>query len=106
MEIDEKKIPVIFKALCDENRVRILGLLREGEKCACQLLQDLSVVQPTLSHHMKILCDSGLVVSRKEGKWMHYSLSQEGFAEASTYLDALASGASPSSRKGPSVPLS
>ena len=88
MENDEKKVSTIFKALCDENRVRILALLKGGEKCACKLLEALDIVQPTLSHHMKILCDSGLVVSRKEGKWMHYSLSCEGFARAVSCLNA------------------
>ena len=88
MENDEKKVSTIFKALCDENRVRILALLKGGEKCACKLLAALDIVQPTLSHHMKILCDSGLVVSRKEGKWMHYSLSREGFARAVSCLNA------------------
>ena len=88
MENDEKKVSTIFKALCDENRVRILALLKRGEKCACKLLEALDIVQPTLSHHMKILCDSGLVVSRKEGKWMHYSLSREGFARAVSCLNA------------------
>ena len=88
MENDEKKVSTIFKALCDENRVRILALLKGGEKCACKLLEALDIVQPTLSHHMKILCDSGLVVSRKEGKWMHYSLSRKGFARAVSCLNA------------------
>ena len=88
MDNDEKKVSTIFKALCDENRVRILALLKGGEKCACKLLEALDIVQPTLSHHMKILCDSGLVVSRKEGKWMHYSLSREGFARAVSCLNA------------------
>ena len=78
MELTNKQITVIFKALCDENRVRIFRLLQNGEKCACKLLEAMQCTQPTLSHHMKILCDSGLVVGRKEGKWMHYSISQEG----------------------------
>lgn len=55
----------IFKAFCDENRIRILKMLRGGEKCACRLLEALAVTQPTLSHHMKILCDSGIVVNEK-----------------------------------------
>jgi ArsR family transcriptional regulator len=49
---------------------------------------------------MKILCDSGLVVSRKEGKWMHYALSREGFAKASACLEAFSSGELPESEKG------
>ncbi len=68
----------MIKALADENRLAILELLQDGEKCGCVILEQLNVTQPTLSHHMKILCDSGLVDSRKDGKWMHYSLSLEG----------------------------
>ena len=78
MELTDKRIAQIFKALCDENRVQIMKLLRSGEKCACKLLDELNISQPTLSHHMKILCDSGLVTGRKEGKWMHYSICEEG----------------------------
>ena len=88
MELDERKIPVVFKALCDENRVRILKYLLSGEKCACHLLEDLSIAQSTLSHHMKVLCDSGLVTGRKDGKWMHYSISREGVQAAIGYLTA------------------
>jgi ArsR family transcriptional regulator len=68
----------IFKALCDETRLSVLSLLQEGEKCACELLEKVSVSQSTLSHHMKVLIDSGIVVGRKEGKWMHYSISAGG----------------------------
>lgn len=68
----------IFKAFSDENRLRILELLRSGEKCACKLLEDLQISQPTLSHHMKLLCDSGVVKGRKEGKWVHYSIDPAG----------------------------
>ena len=78
MELSNKQITVIFKALCDENRVQIFRILQNGELCACHLLEELHLSQPTLSHHMKVLCDSGLVVGRKDGKWMHYSISQEG----------------------------
>ena len=72
----------VFKAFCDENRLRILELLRSGEKCACVLLDDLHITQSTLSHHMKILCDSGVVQGRKEGKWVHYSIDPEGAEKA------------------------
>ena len=89
MEIDEKRTAEIFKAFCDENRVKILKLLLSGEKCACKLLEALNITQPTLSHHMKIICDSGIVVGRKEGKWMHYSISKEGAKTAKACLDAL-----------------
>lgn len=89
LNIDEKKTATIFKAFCDENRIKILDMLSTGEKCACRLLEEVDVTQPTLSHHMKILCDSGIVVGRKEGKWTHYSISQKGIDEAQKYLDTL-----------------
>ena len=63
----------IAKALSDDNRLRILTSLREGEKCACELLTDLRISQPTLSHHMKILCDAGLVTCRRDRRWAYYS---------------------------------
>ncbi|MCB7319805.1 ArsR/SmtB family transcription factor [Lacrimispora sp. 210928-DFI.3.58] len=89
MELDEKKIPIVFKAFCDENRIKILKLLLTGEKCACVLLDDMHITQPTLSHHMKILCDSGIVAGRKEGKWMHYSISADGVKYVAECLQAL-----------------
>lgn len=89
MNIDEKKTALIFKALCDENRVKILKLLCSGEKCACKILEELNITQPTLSHHMKILCDSEIVVGRKEGKWMHYSISEKGTSQAKEILNEL-----------------
>lgn len=87
--MDNKKIALMFKAFCDENRIQIIALLRDGEKCACRLLEEMKITQPTLSHHMKILCDSGVVVGRKEGKWMHYSISEDGLKNVMDYLDEL-----------------
>lgn len=79
----------VFKAFCDENRLQILEMLRSGEKCACVLLENLQISQSTLSHHMKILCDSGIVASRKDGKWTHYSISGEGSRRAAELLGIL-----------------
>ena len=80
---------VIFKALGDENRWKILDILKGGEKCACVLLNKLEISQPTLSHHMKILCDARLVNGRKEGKWTHYSISEKGAEQAKECLRQL-----------------
>lgn len=88
--MDNRKTAEMFKAFCDENRLQILQLLRGGEKCACRLLEELQISQPTLSHHMKILCDAGVVNGRKEGKWMHYSISDEGLDRAAECLKKLA----------------
>ncbi len=76
----------VFKALCDEKRLAILELLRSGEKCACVLIDQLGMGQPNLSYHMKILCESGIVVSRQEGKWTHYRLSEAGSRAAAQLL--------------------
>ena len=89
MPSSNKETARVFKAFCDENRLQILELLRSGEKCACKLLEEMSISQPTLSHHMKILCDSGIVVGRKEGKWMHYRISRSGVQIAKNYLNGL-----------------
>ena len=78
MELSE--VSLLCKALSDQNRLRIVQLLTGGEQCGCELLEQMRITQPTLSHHMKILCDSNLVNARKEGKWMHYSLSKEGLS--------------------------
>ncbi|MEG0835242.1 MAG: metalloregulator ArsR/SmtB family transcription factor, partial [Christensenellaceae bacterium] len=76
----------VFKAFCDQNRLRIIELLTSGEKCACVLLEKVQIGQSTLSHHMKILVDSGIVCARKEGKWTHYSISNEGVQTAQDLL--------------------
>ena len=72
----------VFKALCDERRQRILELLHSGEKCACVLMEEMGMPQSSLSYHMKILCDSGIVTSREEGKWTHYQISRQGSEQA------------------------
>ena len=76
----------VFKAFCDEKRLMILEMLQTGEKCACVLLEKFSVSQPTLSHHMKILVDSGIVAARREGKWTFYTISTEGCEKAATLM--------------------
>lgn len=87
--MNNKEIATMFKALADENRIQILKLLKEGEKCACHILEEMNVSQPTLSHHMKILCDAGIVTGRKEGKWMHYSISKEAHSKVKESLEEL-----------------
>lgn len=76
----------VFKALCDSNRLMIIEMLQGDEKCACKLLDELNIAQSTLSHHMKILCDSGIVNGRRDGKWMHYTLNKDGCEVASKLL--------------------
>ncbi len=86
---DFKNTAQIFKAFCDENRLRIIKSLQSGEKCACTLLEEVSIAQSTLSHHMKILLESTIVSSRKEGKWTYYSLSDAGCHHAKKSLEIM-----------------
>ena len=79
----------VFKALCDPKRLAILEQLRSGEKCACVLQEPMDLTQSGLSYHMKILCDSGIVTSRQEGKWTHYRLSPDGAAWVQERLRAI-----------------
>ena len=80
---------LVFKALGDSMRLEIVQMLSDGEKCACKLLERFEITQPTLSHHMKILCDSELVVGRKDGKWTYYSLSCDALADVQKFVSEL-----------------
>ena len=82
-------VAVICKALGDSNRLQIIQMLADGEKCGCKLLEAFEITQPTLSHHMKILCECGLVTARKEGKWQHYSLNCEILQEFKRFIESL-----------------
>lgn len=67
----------IFKALGDRNRVVIMDMIKDGEMSAGRILAEIKMGQSTLSHHMKILCDSGIVNARKESRWVYYSVNKE-----------------------------
>ena len=77
-QMTDDQLRTIFKALADARRLAIVHMLeRGGEVCACSLLDGLDISQPTLSHHMKVLCDSGLVRCRKDSRWCYYSVDAE-----------------------------
>jgi len=82
-------VAIICKALGDNNRLQIVQMLSDGEKCGCKLLETFNITQPTLSHHMKILCECGLVYARKEGKWQHYSLNYETLQGIKSFIEGL-----------------
>lgn len=84
-----EEIAAICKAMSDINRLRIIEMLIQGEKCGCNLLDELQVTQPTLSHHMKVLSDCGLVISKKDGKWHHYSINYNKFKEYNEYITSI-----------------
>lgn len=81
----------IFKALSAPNRLMILDMLSGGELCACEILIKFKITQPTLSHHMNILCDCKLVNWRKEGKWTYYSLNKKTFNDFQAFIEAIVS---------------
>lgn len=76
----------VFKALGDETRLTILDMLSCGEICACEILEGLHLTQPTISHHMKILQQVGLVKARKDGRWMHYSIDKGKVEEIKEFI--------------------
>lgn len=87
--MDMTEAAAICRALGDPSRMKIVMMLSGGEKCACRLLEAFDFTQPTLSHHMKTLCGCGLVVSRQDGKWSHYSLNAEKLAQLRAFIDSL-----------------
>ena len=80
---------LLFKVLSDQSRLMIIDMLSCGELCACVILEKFNITQPTLSYHMKALCDSGLVNGRKQGKWMYYSLNGEVIKSIQMFLDEI-----------------
>jgi len=80
---------VICKALADQNRLRIVEMLKDGEMCGCNMLDRMNITQPTLSHHMKVLNECDLVNIRKDGKWCHYSLNCKTLTAFREYINSL-----------------
>ena len=87
--MNHKEFAKVCKALSDSNRLGIIQMVTDQEKCACKLLEHFEISQPTLSHHMKILEDCGLVIPRRDGKWTHYSLNTETLRAFGDYWTAL-----------------
>ncbi len=79
----------VFKAISDETRLKIIDLLSSNRLCACDILEQFSISQSTLSYHMKILSDSGLVKGEKEGSWVRYALNQERMSEVMSFLEEI-----------------
>ncbi|MDD3519636.1 MAG: metalloregulator ArsR/SmtB family transcription factor [Actinomycetota bacterium] len=77
MQEKYKDLVKMLKGLADETRLKIMKMLSSGELCACKILEEFDITQPTLSYHMKILTDCGLVNARREGAWMKYTINDE-----------------------------
>lgn len=91
MEKDYSKYALFMKALSDETRVKIFDMLSQGELCACKILEEFNITQPTLSYHMKTLCDSGLVDSKKDGVWMKYSINRDSLEKLRELFESISS---------------
>ena len=76
MAADMDDIVRVMKALSDPGRVTVLKLLGEREMCACEIIRALGLAQPTISRHMRVLADAGLVRARKVGAWVHYRVAE------------------------------
>lgn len=88
----DSQIVKMFKAVSDNNRLKILELIGDSEICSCKLLEHLKISQPTLSHHLRILSDCGLIVGRKDAQWIHYSIDKTKFDCMCEYLASIFSG--------------
>lgn len=89
MTKEQKGYDQIFRALADSHRLQILRLLRQRERNGGELLEQVDVVQSTLSHHMKTLCEAGLVSTRKAGKRTYYSVDGAVLRETAAFLESL-----------------
>jgi ArsR family transcriptional regulator len=82
-------LALILKSLSDETRLKIVVMLSKGQLCACKILEEFNITQPTLSYHMKTLVDCELVIAEKNGKWVYYSLNEEMLKGIETFVKGL-----------------
>lgn len=88
---DLSQLTTKFHALSDETRLRIIDLLRGGERCVCDLTDALDAGQSRLSFHLKVLKDAKLVTDRREGRWAYYALAPDAFAQLEEFVGELPS---------------
>ncbi|HEY0970890.1 MAG TPA: metalloregulator ArsR/SmtB family transcription factor [Gemmatimonadales bacterium] len=88
--LDLSRAARLFHALSDETRLGILEMLRDGERCVCDLQDDLGAAQSRLSFHLRALREAGLVTDRREGRWSYYSLVPDALEEAHDLVRLLA----------------
>jgi ArsR family transcriptional regulator, arsenate/arsenite/antimonite-responsive transcriptional repressor len=79
----------LFHALSDEIRLQVIDLLRDGERCVCELTDALDIAQPRLSWHLRALKEAGILTDRREGRWVYYALARDTFEEAESVLAVL-----------------
>lgn len=77
----------LFKVLADENRLKIIELLIKGETCGCTLIEKLTISQPTLSYHLKMISDSGIARSEKKGNWKNYYINKDKLSDIISFIE-------------------
>jgi len=87
--LDSARAAALFHALSDEIRLDVVALLLHGERCVCELMEELDMAQSRLSWHLKTLADAGIISGRKEGRWNYYSLNVDAIAEARAILETI-----------------
>ena len=87
--VNAERAAQLFHALSDPIRVEVVSLLLDGERCVCDLMDDLELQQSRLSWHLKALVDAGIISGRREGRWNYYSLNKESLNEAGDFIEAL-----------------
>ena len=93
--VDTHRAAALFHALADQIRVNVVVLLVNGERCVCELMDELGLAQSRLSWHLKTLSDAGIISGRREGRWVYYSLNADALTETRAIVDSL----KPSGRK-------
>lgn len=101
IQMNNDLFSLISKALSDSNRLQIIQMITDQERCACKLLEHFNITQPTLSHHMRILSECNLIQTRKDGKWSHYSMNLETMEAYRNYINMLYNAALTSTSTSP-----
>lgn len=89
MDIDFEKGSMLLKAIADPTRICIVHILSCGDLCVCEIQKYFNLSQPTLSHHLAILKDLGIIIARRKGKWMYYGVNREQVKYLTGFLDAV-----------------
>lgn len=86
---DRRSASRVFHALSDETRLEIVAMLAGGERCVCDLMSALDAAQSRLSFHLKVLKDAGIVLDRRDGRWVYYTLNKTSLDEAMGFIKAM-----------------
>lgn len=85
----EKEFALLYKAISDENRLKILKLITQGDTCGCEFIEKLTITQPTMSYHVNILNQANIITSTKEGTWYKHQINGETIDQMIQYLQRL-----------------